>query len=133
MCPNLFEFLLDLFSLILGTPSLIGFGSIVDQIFGFFQSQVRHFADCLDHVDLLVADLFQDHIEFGFFLFCLELLLATAAPAAMGPCGSSADTISFLEFLDVIRQFQEPSGCPDVQRIVLWSVCSLWSPFFLFL
>ena len=59
------ELLLDGLGLFLGNALFYALGRSVDQFLGFFQAQAGDFANGLDHIDLVGADLFEDDGEFG--------------------------------------------------------------------
>src|SRR5262249_23189800 len=61
-----FQLLLDGLGFLFGNAFLDRFRGGFDQVLGFFQAEAGDdFADDFDHVDLLVAGVFQDDVEFG--------------------------------------------------------------------
>ena len=64
----------------------------LDQILRFFQTQRRHFANNLDHVDLVAANGLQNDVEFS-LLFCRSRsFAATAAAAGAATAAAAAET-----------------------------------------
>src|SRR5579863_5416170 len=64
--PGVCELLLDGLGLILGDALFHGLGRSIHQFLGFFQAQAGDFADGLDYIDLVRADLFEDDGKLGF-------------------------------------------------------------------
>jgi len=62
---SLSELLLDGLRLFLGDAFLNALWRSIHQFLGFFQAQAGDFADRLDDIDLVGADLFEDDGEFG--------------------------------------------------------------------
>src|SRR5579872_285645 len=62
------ELLLNGLRFFLGDTFLDALGGAVDQILGFFQAEAGHFADSLDYIDLIGADVLQDDGKLGLFL-----------------------------------------------------------------
>src|SRR4029453_7448568 len=62
---HLFELLLDCRRLVLRHAFLDCLGRALDEVLGFLQSETRDFANDLDDVDLVGADLGEVHREFG--------------------------------------------------------------------
>src|SRR5579859_5697870 len=62
---SLFEDLLDLLGFVLVHAFLDGLRSSLDQVLGFLQAQAGDRTDFLNHVDLLVAGIGEDHVEVG--------------------------------------------------------------------
>ena len=60
---GLFELLLDLFGLVLGSGLLDGLRRAVHDLFGLFQTQAGDRANDLDDLDLLVANSGEDDID----------------------------------------------------------------------
>src|SRR5437763_11881448 len=61
--PRLLELALELVGFLLLGALLDGLGRLVDERLGLLQAQPRRRADDLDHLDLLVPGLGQDHVE----------------------------------------------------------------------
>src|SRR5437868_1838891 len=64
------ELLLDGLGLVLRDPFLDRLRGALDEVLGFLQTEAGHFADHLDHVDLVAADFRQRRGELG-LLFSL--------------------------------------------------------------
>ena len=47
---------------------MTAFGAPLDELLGLLQAEARDRADLLDHLDLLVAERGQDHVELGLLL-----------------------------------------------------------------
>ena len=62
---NLFQLLLDLFSLFLRSAFLQGLGSVVNKILSFLQAQTGYFTNNLDNLNLLRTNLGQLNVEIG--------------------------------------------------------------------
>ena len=76
------------------TPSLIGFGARLDEVLGFLQAEARDFADDLDHVDLVAADVGQRHRELGLLFAAAAAAAAAAAIGIAIGIAAAADTPS---------------------------------------
>src|ERR1700674_1853577 len=61
---SLFELLLYGSGFVLIDAFFDGLGSAVDEVLGFFQAEARDFADRLDDVDLVAADIGENNGEF---------------------------------------------------------------------
>src|SRR5713226_6220307 len=77
---GLFELLLDRGGLVLVDAFLDGLRSAIHEVLGFFQTQASDFADCLDHVDLVAANIREHHGEFR--LLFRRCRAARCCPAA---------------------------------------------------
>ena len=58
------ELLLDGSGFVLGNAFLDGLGRAIDEVLGFFQAQAGDFANCLNDVDLVAANIGEDDGEF---------------------------------------------------------------------
>src|SRR5437867_4376908 len=104
------ELLLDLGSLLLRDPLLDRLGSSVHQVLRLLQAEAGHLADRLDHVDLLLADLLQDDLEFGLLLRSRGGGSARSGPDRHRDGCRSRDTPFFFEHLDQIRDLHHGQG-----------------------
>src|SRR5699024_9977934 len=107
---DLGELLLDVLGGFLGDSLLDGLRAVVHQILGFLQAQAgAHFADDLDDLDLLGADILEDDVELG-------LLLFGSGSSGGGGGGSHGDGSSggnaelLLKFLYQVSKLQNSHG-----------------------
>ena len=62
---DFFDLLLHLFGFSLGDAGLDGLRSSLDEVLGFLEAEAGQFADDLDDLDLVRADVGEDNVEFG--------------------------------------------------------------------
>ena len=79
-CALLLQLGLDLLGFLLGKGLPDGARSTIDQVLGLFETQARDLSDHLDHLDLLVANTFEDDVE-------LDLLFGGLAARRTGTTG----------------------------------------------
>ena len=75
LCADVFQLLLQLFSLVLGDAFLDCLGSSLDDSLSVSQAQAGDLADSLDDLNLLGAEVLQNDVELG-------LLLSSGSSAA---------------------------------------------------
>jgi hypothetical protein len=112
------------------TPSLIGFGALLNQVFGFLQAEAGDLADDLDDLDLVRPDLGERDVELGLLLGGRRRT-AAGRPRARhrhrhGCRGGDAELL--LERLDELRELEDADALDVVDHLLLIQFCHLYLP-----
>src|SRR5699024_8318934 len=89
---------------------LDGLRAVVDEVLGFLQAQAgAHFADDLDDLDLLGADILEDDVELGLLLFGSGSG-GSGGGGSHGDGGGGGNAELLLEFLHEVGKLQNGHG-----------------------
>src|SRR5208283_1821830 len=100
------ELFLDARGLVLADAFLDGLGRAVNQVLGFLEAKAGDFANCLDDVDLVAADVSENNGEFR-LLFRRSRRGSRAARGRDHGGRSSRNAEGFFHFLDQVGRFKK--------------------------